>query len=217
MAITASASQQFVPIQEIRNKIVILKNGSYRGVLMTSTINFSLKSTDEQQSILFQFQNFLNTLDFPVQIAIQSRELNIQPYLATLKERYKKQVNELMKIQIQEYIEFIKEFTENTNIMSKHFYVIVPYTPAYNTNSGGILTSIKSIIPGISSSNEARKEIDEETFQENQQQLEERLAVVKQGLSRTGVRTARLGNEELTELYYQSFNPGETNAPVNSQ
>jgi len=207
----ATASQEFVPIKEIRSGVAVLHDGSLRAVLLTSSINFSLKSQEEQQSILYQFQDFLNSLDFQTQIVIQSRELDIRPYIELLEKQYKEQVNELLKIQTREYIEFIKEFTASASIMNKHFYVVIPYTPRYALQGDGILDKIKKLI-GMKTSSETQKD---ETFEQNLSQLEERLAVVEQGLSRTGVRTARLGDEELTELFYQTLNPGETDVPTN--
>lgn len=121
MATKARASQEFVPISDIRDGVVTLKDGSLRAILMASSLNFSLKSDDERAAILYQFQDFLNSLDFSVQISIQSRKLDIRPYVALLEETEKNQVNDLMKIQVQEYIGFIKNFTESHNIMTKHF------------------------------------------------------------------------------------------------
>src|SRR3989338_6299018 len=130
MAIPARASQDFVKIKEIRDGIVILKDGGLRAILMCSSINFALKSEDNQAAIISQFQNFLNSLDFSVQIVVQSRRFDVRPYIATLEEREKGQKNELLKLQTREYIGFIKKFTENTNIMNKSFFVIVPYSAA---------------------------------------------------------------------------------------
>src|ERR1035437_649728 len=106
MAKAPQTTQNFVPIQEIRDGVVILKTGGMRSIVLASSLNFALKSSDEQQSILLQFQNFLNSLDFSIQIFIQSKKLDIRPYLALLEDRYKEQVTELMKIQVREYIEF---------------------------------------------------------------------------------------------------------------
>src|SRR3989338_2073422 len=125
----AEATQDFVPIKEIRDGVVILKDGTMRMVLLVSSINFALKSTDEQTAILMQFQNFLNSLDFYIQIFVQSRRLDIRPYLRTLEERLVAQTTDLMKVQVREYIEFIRKFTETTDIMSKSFFFIIPYTP----------------------------------------------------------------------------------------
>ena len=137
MPVSSKATQEFVPIKEVRDGILMLKDGSMRGVVLASSLNFSLKSDEERQAIILQFQDFLNSLDFPVQISVQSRRLDIRPYIALLEDRYKEQVNDLMKIQTREYIEFIKKFTETTNIMTKSFFIVVSYDPALiNIKSG---------------------------------------------------------------------------------
>src|SRR5207253_1556388 len=129
----------FVPIQEVRDGILMLKDGSMRAIVLASSLNFSLKGDDERNAIILQFQDFLNSLDFAVQISIESRRLDIRPYIALLEDRYKEQINELMKIQTREYIEFVKKFTESTNIMTKSFFIIVSYDPAIiNVKGGGI-------------------------------------------------------------------------------
>ena len=133
MAITPKgATQQFVPVKEIRNGIIILKDGGYRGVLICSSINFGLKSADEQHAITLGFQNFLNTLDFSIQIVVNSRRMDLRPYLALLQEKSAEQKTELMRIQLHEYIEFVRSFTDQANIMTKSFYVIVPYAPRFS-------------------------------------------------------------------------------------
>src|SRR6185369_7111568 len=121
MAINAKTTQEFVPIKEIRQGVIVLKDDSLRGIVIASSLNFALKSADEQQSIIYQFQNFLNSLDFSVQIFIQSRKLDIRPYIALLEGRLKEQVSDLLKIQTREYIGFVKNFTENSSIMTKTF------------------------------------------------------------------------------------------------
>src|ERR1035437_7834032 len=125
----AGATQQFVPIKEIRNGIIVLKDGGYRGILICSSINFGLKAIDEQHAITLGFQNFLNTLDFSIQIVINSRKMDLRPYLALLDGKAPEQKTELMRIQLHEYIEFVRSFADQTNIMTKSFYVIVSYTP----------------------------------------------------------------------------------------
>ena len=159
--------------------------------------------------ILLQFQDFLNSLDFSVEIVIQSRKLDIRPYIALLEEQGKAQTNNLMKIQVREYIEFIKSFTENTNIMTKNFFIVVPYSPAILTTSQSSITSRL----GFGTKSE-RAAATEASFDENRSQLEERLSVVEQGLIRTGIRVAHLGTEEVIELFYRAFNPGETEKPL---
>ncbi len=211
MAVNAKSTQEFVPIKEVRDGIAILKDDTMRAVILTSSLNFSLKSEDERRAIILQFQDFLNSLDFPVQISIQSRRLDIRPYIALLEERYKEQVNDLMKIQTKEYIEFIRKFTETTNIMTKSFFIVVPYDPALINIKGGTPSFFKR------TSSEEEKMRKEATFEENRTQLEQRVSVVEQGLSRCGIRVIRLGTEEVIELFYKIFNPGETEKPIKSQ
>ncbi len=207
MALNARASQEFVPIKEIQDGIVVLKDGGLRSILMASSVNISLKSEDEQNAIIMQFQNFLNTLDFSVQISIQSRKYDVTSYLATLEEKLKNQTEPLLKIQTQEYMQFIQNFTDDVNIMTKHFFVVVPYTPAVLASSGGFL---EKILPS-SKSNQNKKE----EFELYRSQLEQRVALVQQGLSRVGVRTVALKTDEEVELFYKVFNPGDAESKIN--
>ena len=202
----AKASQEFVPIKEIRDGIITLRSGSMRGILMASSLNFALKSQDEQEATILQFQNFLNSLDFSIQFFIQSRELDIRPYTALMEEKYTAQSSELMKIQTREYIQFIKTFTENANIMSKSFFIVVPY-------DSPLIVSKKGMLPDLFKS-KSGAEKRAEAFEENKSQLLQRMSVVEQGLSRTGIRVAQLGTEELVELFYKLFNPGDLEKPV---
>ncbi len=205
MAITsANATQQFVPVKEIRNGVIILKDGSYRGVLICSSVNFGLKSADEQHAITLGFQNFLNTLDFSIQITINSRRMDLRPYLAFLAEKEPDQKSELMRIQLREYIEFIRSFTDQLNIMTKSFYVIVPYAPHFSAAS--------SI--GFLKHDAGATHIAESSFEEDRAQLEQRLSLVGGGLESIGVRAVPLGTEEVIELLYRSFNPGELENPI---
>jgi len=209
----AKPAQDFVPIKEIRDGVVILKDEAIRAVLIVSSINFALKSEDEQNGILLQFQNFLNSLDFSIQIFVQSRRLDVRPYLRTLEERYVSQTNDLMKIQTHEYIEFIKKFAETTDIMSKNFFVVVPYNPPV-LNQGGQRGFLSKIWPGRNR-NEGRGEKGEaDQFEEQRSQLEQRAAVVEQGFNSIGLRVVQLGTEELVELYFKIFNPGESEVPA---
>lgn len=205
-AVSAKSAQEFVPIQEIREGVVILKDGSLRMILMASSLNFALKSADEQEAIIFQYQNFLNSLDFTVQFFIQSRKLNINPYLDTLREVEKNQVNELLKIQTREYIEFIKNFVEASNIVTKAFYAVVPYQPPIFTSAKEATGTILEI---FKRKREERPGLSDEKFEEYKTQLFQRVDTVAQGLTRSGVRVAPLNTEELIELYYSLFNPGE--------
>ncbi len=205
--VKAQATQEFVPIKEVRDGVVILKDGSLRSLLMASSINLALKSQDEQQAIIGQFQNFLNSLEFTVQFFIQSRELDIRPYIALLEERLVLELDDLMKIQIREYMTFIKDFTERANIMTKNFFIVVPYDPALIARGSGL----SSFIPGGKSASAA---LTDDQFEQYRTQLEQRIAVIEQGLVRTGVRVVGLGTEEVIELFYKLFNPGELEKPL---
>lgn len=215
VASKAKATQDFVPIQEVRDGIAILKDGSMRAVLLASSLNFALKSEDEQTGITMQFQNFLNSLDFSIQIFVQSRRLDIRPYIALLEDRHKQQVGELLKIQTREYIDFIKNFIENSNIMSKSFFVVVPYNPAVIQTNRVLPKNFLGF--GGSGSESEKSSVDKKLsdFEEQRTQIEQRLSVVEQGLTRTGVRVVQLGTEEVIELFYKIFNPGDLEKPIN--
>lgn len=198
---SSSATQQFVPIEKIRDGIITLKNGELRAVLITSSLNLSLKGQDEQMAILSQFQNFFNSLEFPIQFFIESRRLNIKPYIDLLGEREKFVKEDLIKLQIREYTNFIKTFTDNSNIMTKHFFITIPYmAPA--VGSGGLFS--------FGNNNEAMTE-ENRNFETARMQLEQRVSVISQGLSRFGVRSQKLNTEEVVELFYKAFNPSEQN------
>ncbi len=194
-----AATQDFVSVRDIKENVVIQKNGQMVMILLASSINFALKSYDEQRAILSQFQEFLNTLDFSLQIHMQSRRLNIDPYIAILSGLEEKQYNDLMRIQLREYMEFIRTFTRDVDVMNKNFFIVVPYTPSLKISRGvGNLFSPKT--GGVPS---------DSNFEENRMQLEQRVSLVSEGLARIGVRTITLGNDELVELYYHTFNPND--------
>lgn len=205
------AAQSFVPVKEIRNGVVILKNGGYRGILMCSSINFALKSEDEQRAVIGGFQNFLNTLDFSVEIVVHSRKMDIRPYLALLEERMEFQSSELMRIQLREYIQFISSFIEGTDIMTKLFYVVVPYDAAPANEVANALP----FLPKSKATTQA--DVGADVFNEYRAQLEQRMALVASSLSGSGVRAVALGTEEIIELLYRSFNPSEHENPIRLQ
>jgi len=203
-------TQSFVPIQEVRDGIIILKDGSMRAILMTSSVNFALKSEEEQKSIIYQFQNFLNSLNFDMQIFVQSRNLDIRPYVSLLQDRLKVQTDDLMKIQIKEYILFVKSFTEQANIMTKRFFIFVPYTPV-SVN----LTKVKTGgFFGAKKTTQEENKIISDAFAESRTQIAQRIDVILSGVARTGVRAVQLQTEEVIEVFYQLFNPGEAEKPL---
>lgn len=194
-------------MKEVRNGIVILKDNGYRGILMCSSVNFALKSQDEQAAIVNGFQSFLNTLDFSVEIVVHSRKMDIRPYLGILEQRLEAQQSELMRVQVREYIRFIRGFMDSADIMTKLFYVIVPYAPALGVQLGKSLPlpgRKAATGPGGFSS----------SFEEDRVQLEQRMSLVAAGLQASGVRAAALNTEEVIELLYRSFNVGETETPI---
>ncbi len=208
---TGPTTQDFIPIKEIRDGIVVLRDGSLRAILLASAINIALKSADEQQAVVMQFQGFLNSLEFPVQISIQSRRHDIKPYLLTLERRIEQQTEELLRLQTREYIEFIKWFTDSVNIMSKKFYVVIPYTGS-SLASGKSSNPLEMLFPKKDGKNSFRNET--QKFEEQRSQLEQRIAIVKGGLSRFGVRSEQLNTEQAIEVFYNMFNPGETHRNI---
>ena len=207
----AQSAQDILQIEEIRDGVLILKSGGLRAILMASSINFALKSADEQGAIIFQYQNFLNSLDFPAQIFIQSRKLNIEPYLSTIKEAEKKQTNDLLKIQIAEYTDFVRAFVKTSNIVTKSFYIVVPFAPLFFTTPKEGASSLLGSVIGIFSKKQNQKGggMLPEKFEEYKNQLWQRVDSVIQGLVRTGVRAVPLNTEEIIELFYSLYNPGE--------
>lgn len=202
---TSHATQQFVPVKEIRNGVILLKDGSYRGVLICSSVNFGLKSADEQHAITLGFQNFLNTLDFSIQIVVNSRKMDLRPYLGMLSKKMEEQKTELMRIQLREYMEFIRSIADQTNIMTKSFYIVVPYSPHVSASKAASFLDF---------SKKQSQAVSATSFEEDRAQVEQRLSLVAGGLVGTGVRAVPLGTEEVIELLYRSFNPGELENPI---
>lgn len=202
----AKSAQEFIPIDSIRDGVVLMKDGGLRAVLMASSLNFALKSEDEQDAITFQYQNFLNSLDFSLQFVVHSRKLNIMPYLDMLKDRAQEEPNELLKVQIEEYIDFVKSFVELSNIVAKMFYVIVPFNPSFAAK-GGLLGPLASFLRPPTATQ--KRGDGQNQFAEFKSQLFQRVDEVTLGLIRIGVRTVPLNTEELIELFYGLYNPTE--------
>lgn len=194
---------KYVDIKTIKDGVVVLNNGALRAVLLVSSVNFDLKSSDEQTAIIGAYQNFLNSLDFPIQIVVSSRKLNISPYTEILKEKAREQRNELLKIQIIEYREFITNLSEVTNIMSKYFYIVVPFAPVEDKN-GGVLDKITKAVHPAEDIIEHK-----ELFETYKNQLWQRVDHVAAALGGTGLHFTTLNTDELIELYYGMYNPSE--------
>ena len=198
---SGSSTQKYVDVEEMRDGVMVLKSGALRAALLVSSINFDLKSSQEQDAIIAQYQAFLNSLDFPVQIVISSRRFNIAPYIDLLKDQEVQQQNELLRFQISEYKNFIENLTEVSNIMAKFFYIIVPFSPSEDEQSGliGKLLGIFSPKRSIGS--------DGEQFETYKNQLLQRVDHVRAALTSTGVKVTQLNTEEIIELLYNSYNP----------
>jgi len=191
------SSQQFLEVDQIREGVLLLKNRALRGVMMVSSLNFALKSEEEQNAIIYQFQSFLNSLDFFCQIIVQSRRLNITGYLDQLKELESKQESELLKVQTKEYYNFIKELVTTGTIMSKTFYIVVPFTllEARGVTPKKMLRAVK--LPLLS----------EEDFQRCKKQLWQRMEFIALGLRRCGLQAIPLTTSELIELFWSLHHP----------
>lgn len=195
---TKVATQEFLEFEQIKEGIMILKNKALRAIIMVSSLNFALKSDEEQKAILYQFQDFLNSLDFSCQILIHSRKLNIVGYLDKLKEIEEKEENELLKIQIIEYRKFIEQIMAGGSIMQKTFYLIVPFTlaEAQGAPPGKIPLKVSALT--------------EEEFQRCKIQLLQRVEFIVLGLRRCGLQSVPLTNLELIELLWSFYHPQES-------
>ena len=203
-----TSTQKYVDVEEVRDGVVILKDGSLRAFLLVSSINFELKATEEQDSIVSQYQIFLNSVDFPMQIMISSRKLNIEPYMEYLKKKENELTNDLLILQLSEYQNFIKNLTEVSSIMSKFFYVVVPFHPVENVKTGLLDRFMGGSDSKIAVSR--RREL----FDTYKNQLWQRIDHVSAGLSSTGVKVVPLKTEELLELLYNSYNPTTHNNTI---
>ena len=203
--IKGPATQEFIDIDKIRDGIVIMKNGGLRMVLLCGSRNLELESIDSQSAIIGAYADFINSFEWPLQILIHSRKMDIKPYLASLEERLKVQENELLKIQTAEYIDFMKSFVTLSEIMVKRFYVVVPFD-LIESSKEGPLDKIGSLFRPMSKKPE---EMDDEKFRGYQTQLLQRTEHTILTLAHVGIRSAALQTEELIELFYNLYNPEE--------
>jgi len=196
------STQKYLDIAEIKEDTVIMRDGTLRAVILVSSINFALKSEDEQNAIISAYVNFLNNFDFPLQIVIQSRELNIDHYIEALRQKEKEQTNELLKIQTAEYIQYITEFISMSRIMNKHFYVVVTYNPLSDKQKRFISRFIDVLRPATLIKMKGEK------FLLRRSELTRRVEDIINGLSSTGLNAVQLDTQSLIELFYNTYNPG---------
>lgn len=200
--VSAPSTQRYLQMAEIKDDAVVLKDGSLLAVLLVSSVNFYLKSEEEQNALVAGYVQFLNSIDFPLQIVIQSRKLNIEGYLVGLKEAERKQKNELLKMQTADYREFISELVEMADIMSKKFFIVVPYAPSKSGRKGFFNRLTEVIYPA------SRVVLKGEKFSKYKEELGRRVDVAYSGLSSLGLNIVRLDTQSLIELYYNFYNPG---------
>ncbi len=197
----SSATQQYLDVAEVKEDVIVLKNGSFRAVLAVSAINFDLKSSQEQTAIIEQYQNFLNSIDFPIQILISSRKLNTDKYLKFISDKEKMQPNELLRLQISEYKNFVQQLVSVANIMDKNFYIVIPFSPIESKEKGFIENLMARFNP-------QKNILDKRSnFRIYKNQLYQRVDHVSAALSGMGVSMIPLKTQELIELMFNSYNP----------
>lgn len=194
-------TQRYLDIQEVRDDLVVLKDGTVRAVVLVSSINFALKSRDEQQGVIQAYMQFLNGLDYPLQVVIQSRRMKIDEYVVRMNQASAELKNELLRTQMEDYIRFIQELVAGNDIMSKRFYVVVPYDPLSNKRKGFWARAASALTPG------SRIRLSEKQFDERKHELDQRVAQALGSLNSMGLTGVRLDTQGLIELYYNSYNP----------
>ena len=194
--------QQYLDIAEIKDDVVVMKDGTIRAVLLVSSINFALKSEEEQNAIVSSYVGFLNNISFPVQIVIQSRKLNIENYVAELKQKEKEQTNELLKMQTKEYIQYIEELVSLGDIMTKSFYVCIPYNPLSDKHKNFWQSFSEAFKPTSLVQMKGKK------FERYKGEIDRRVENITSALASASLNSVRLDTQGLIELYYNTYNPG---------
>ncbi|MBU0732049.1 conjugal transfer protein TraC [Patescibacteria group bacterium] len=198
----APSTVKYLPFQELKEDTVVMKDGSLRAVYLVSSLNFALKSEDEQQAIISGYVSFLNSVNFPIQVIIQSRKLDITKYLAMLAEKAKAQTNELLKIQTQEYKQYISELVSLSDIMEKKFFVVVPYSSTGKGKQKNFIQRFnEAAFPG------STIHLSKTRFEKYKTELDRRASLIEGGLGSIGLKLKRLDTRGLIELYYESYNP----------
>jgi len=194
-------SQRYLDIAEIRENAVVLKDGTLRAVIMVSSINFALKSQEEQQATVQSYMQFLNGLDYPIQVVVQSRKMNVDVYMDALKKREAEISNDLLKAQIRDYRGFVGELVDLGEIMQKRFYVVVPYDPVADKKQNFWTKLSAAIMPAsvVTLSAKASKE--------RLYHLNQRVSIIQGGLTGMGLQSVVLDTQSLIELYYTVYNP----------
>lgn len=208
-AANPNSTQNMLEIAEIRDGIVIMNDGSFRGVIMAKSINFDLMSPQEQESVEFAYQGFLNSLGFPVQIVIRTQRIDMQPYIDRLDKIRSEHDNMLLAMLMDDYISYVQQLSSQTNIMDKKFYVVIPYYSTVNDESKALAQG-KTFLTGLAqmfSKAEKHVVINEAQLEAAKTELRNRMQAVLGGLMQSGIQGLPLDTEELIELYYDVYNP----------
>lgn len=200
------STQDAIDIAGIKDGIIIMRDRSYRVILQVVASNFALKSEQEQSSIIFQYQSFLNSLHFPIEVVIRSRRLELAPYLKKIGDIATKQQNELIKMQATDYVDFVSKLITLANIMKKSFYAVISYVPL----GAAIKTGFFDQLTGKNLQNFDHIKISDEEYKDNVQKLMERANIVAAGLGTMGLHCFQLSTEEIVELFYQIYNPDDS-------
>jgi hypothetical protein len=201
-----SSTKNSLELSEIRDGLVIMKDGSFRAVVACKSINFDLMSSREREGIEYSYQNFLNSLNHPVQILVRSQRVDIGPYIDKLVELRRNQDNMLLNVLMDDYIGFIDVLSQEANIMDKSFFIVIPYFPA------GDLSNLKDQAKGFfgrvfAKPNNTVKKIDTADYQKAKDEIKNRVDGVTSGLFQMGIQSVQLTTKELGELYYNFYNP----------
>jgi hypothetical protein len=204
-----NSTQNSLQIAEIRDGIVIMNDGSFRSVIMVKSINFDLMSAQEQEAVEFSYQGFLNSLYFPIQIFERSQKIDLQPYVDKLDKIRTEHDNMLLALLMDDYINYIDALSQQTNIMDKKFYVVIPFFPVIDTANKAVKQS-KNFITGFTdlfNKQEEHVTINEIDLENAKTELRNRVQAVLSGLLQCGIKGIPLDTQELIELYYDTYNP----------
>jgi hypothetical protein len=205
-----NSTQNSLQISEIRDGIVIMNDGTFRSVLMCQSINFDLMSPDEREAIEYSYQGFLNSLYFPIQVFVRSQKIDLAPYLDRLSKRRNSQESMLLGVLMDDYIAFLDDIADRTNIMDKKFYVVIGYPDSDADIRRAIKTSagfFNGLFALFRPTKPPQVVIDENLLEKGKTELRNRINSVVQGLQTCGVNSVPLDTQELIELYYEAYNP----------
>lgn len=212
-----NSTQNTLQFAEIRDGIVIMNDGSFRSIVMVKSINFDLMSPQEQEAVEYSYQGFLNSLYFPIQIFIRSQKVDLQPYISKLDKIRTEHDNMLLAMLMEDYINYIDQLSQQTNIMDKRFYIVIPYTPNAETVNQKVfaqgkeaIAQSKGFISGLKAlfnNKEQVVTVNEADLEKAKSELRNRVQAVLAGLMQCGVQGLPLDTQELIELYYDTYNP----------